>query len=106
MGPNNVGTNIINTGGRKPCHKSSLTQSQDLSYKQKQDNVEQSQIEGARPPPTQFSSVSTFLECGRVWTSSYLQLPNVNKPLQLATAMSLLQQNERPEMIGPAISRT
>ena len=26
----------------------------------------------------QSSSVSTFLECGRVWTSSYLQLPYVN----------------------------
>ena len=53
----------------------------------------------------QTSSVSTFLECGRVWTSSYLQLPNVNKPIQLATATSLLQPNEYPAMIGPAITR-
>ena len=51
------------------------------------------------------SSVSTFLECGRAWTSSYLQLPYVNKPIQLATATSLLQPNEHPAMIGTANTR-
>ena len=54
----------------------------------------------------EFSSVSTFIECGRVWTSSFLQLPNANQTTTASYSYVTSATNERPEMIGPAISRT